>query len=147
MELACLYAYVVTSNVQHAKLPYSSHHIVVVIGYVETLVEVDERDGQATLTVSISFPEPDPYLGFEIMFRLDATMTNITAGISVMLLNFFNHFHNYFDTLLYVQDQDLLQLAALILLHLGYMTIRRLPLETSCHVILRITDARKPSVW
>ena len=117
------------------------------VGYVETLVEVDESDGQATLNVSISFPAPDPLLWFEIMFRLDATMTNITAGMLVMLLNFFNHFHNYFDMLLYVQDQDQLHLAGLILLHLGYMTIRRLLLEVSCHVILRITDARKPSVW
>ena len=117
------------------------------MGFVETLVEVDESDGQATLNVSISFPAPDPLLRFEVMFRLDATMTNITAGMSVMLLNFFNHFHNYFDMLLYVQDQDQLHLAGLILLHLGYMTIRRLLLEASCHVILRITDARKPSVW
>ena len=60
---------------------YSSHLIVAVIGYVETLVEVDESDGQATLNVSISFPVPDPFLGFQIMFRLDATMMNITAGM------------------------------------------------------------------
>ena len=120
---------------------------VIVVGYVETLVEVDESDGPATLNVSISFPAPDPLLGFEVMFRLDATMMNITAGVWVMLLNFFNHFHNYFDMLLYVQVQDQLQLAGLILLHLGYMTIRRLLLEVSCHVIFMILDARKPSVW
>ena len=72
---------------------YSSHLIVVVIGYVEALVEVDESDGRATLNVSISFPEPDPRLVFEIMFRLDAAMMNITAGMWVMLLNFLNHFH------------------------------------------------------
>ena len=60
--------------------------------------------------------------------------------------DFFNHFHSYCDPLLYVQDQDLLQLAGLILFHQGYMTIRRLLLEVSCHVILKITDARKPSV-
>ena len=59
---------------------YSSHLIVVVIGYVVTLVEVDESDVLATLNVSISMPAPDPFLGFEIMFRLDATMMNITAG-------------------------------------------------------------------
>ena len=124
----------------------SSHPIVVVIGFVETQLEVDEGDGQATLNVSISFPAPDPLLGFEIMFRLDATMMNITAGMWVML-NFFNDFHTYCDTLLYVQDQDLLQLAVLIVLYLGYMTIRRLLLEASCHVILRVTDVCKPSVW
>ena len=51
------------------------------IGYVETLVEVDESDGQATLSVNITFPAPDPLLPFQIMFRLDATMMNITAGM------------------------------------------------------------------
>jgi len=59
----------------------SSHLTVVIIGFVETLVEVDESDGQATLNVTISFPEPDPVLPFEIMFRLDVTMMNITAGM------------------------------------------------------------------
>ena len=118
------------------------------IGYVETLVEVDESDGQATLNVNISFPAPDPLLGFLIMFRLDATMMNITAGMSVMLLNFYQSLPYYCDTRLHVQDQDQLHLAGLILgLHLGYMTIRRLLLEVSFHVILRITDAHKPSVW
>ena len=48
---------------------------------METLVEVDECDGQATLNVTISFPEPDPLLAFEIMFRLNATMMSITAGM------------------------------------------------------------------
>ena len=51
------------------------------IGFVETLVEVDEGNVLATLNVSISFPEPDPLLGFEIMFRLDVTMMSITAGM------------------------------------------------------------------
>ena len=51
------------------------------IGFVETLVEVDESDGQATLNVSISFPEPDPLLPFLIMFRLNANMMSITAGM------------------------------------------------------------------
>ena len=67
---------------------YSSHLIEIVIGYVETLVEVDESDGPATLNVSISVPAPDSILRFQIMFRLDATMMNITAGMWVMLLNF-----------------------------------------------------------
>ena len=60
---------------------YSSHLLWVVIGYVETLVEVDESDGRATLSVTISFPEPDPVLPFQIMFRLNATMMSITAGM------------------------------------------------------------------
>ena len=118
------------------------------VGFVETLVEVDESDGQATLNVSISFPDPDSFFWFEIMFRLDATMMNITAGmLTGNAPQFFQSLPYYCDTLLYVQDQDLLHLAGLILLYLGYMTIRRLLLEASCHVILRITDARKPSVW
>ena len=62
------------------------------IGYVETLVEVDESDGQATLTVNISVPAPDSILRFWIMFRLDATMMNITAGMG-NAPQFFNHFH------------------------------------------------------
>jgi len=60
---------------------YYSNLTGVVIGYVETLVEVDESDGPATLSVNISSPAPDPVLPFEIMFRLDATMMNITAGM------------------------------------------------------------------
>jgi len=59
----------------------SSHLTVVIVGFVETLVEVNESDGQATLNVTISFPEPDPLLPFQIMFRLDATMMSITAGM------------------------------------------------------------------
>ena len=60
---------------------YYSNLAVVVIGFVETLVEVDESDGQATLSVNITFPEPNPLLQFQIMFRLDATMMSITAGM------------------------------------------------------------------
>ena len=60
---------------------YYSNLTVVVIGFVETLVEVDESDGQATLNVNITFPAPDPLLPFLIMFRLDATMMSITAGM------------------------------------------------------------------
>jgi len=52
-----------------------------VIGYVETLVEVDESYGQATLNVSISDPPFVVGLQFQIMFRLNANMMNITAGM------------------------------------------------------------------
>jgi len=52
-----------------------------VVGFVETLVEVNESDGQATLNVSITHPAPDPLLPFRIMFRLDATMMSSTAGM------------------------------------------------------------------
>ena len=51
------------------------------IGFVETLVEVDESDGQATLNVSISFPEPDPLLPFGITFRLFANTKDGSAGM------------------------------------------------------------------
>ena len=50
---------------------YSSHLIVVVVGFVDTLVEVNETDGQATLNVSISSPQPVPGVpGLQIMFSL-----------------------------------------------------------------------------
>ena len=83
------------------------------IGYVETLVEVDESDGQATLYVSISDPPFIVGLQFQIMFRLNATMMNITAGMG-NAYNFLNDFHNYCALLFYVQVQDQLQLANLI---------------------------------
>ena len=57
---------------------YSSHLIVVVVGFVDTLVEVNETDGQATLNVSISHPVPMPGLrGLGIMFTL---LVNSMAG-------------------------------------------------------------------
>ena len=93
---------------------YYSNLAVVVIGFVETLVEVDESDGQATLNVNITFPAPDPLLPFQIMFRLNANMMNITAGMG-NAYNFLNDFHNYCALLFYVQVHDQLQLADLIL--------------------------------
>ena len=51
------------------------------LGFVETLVEVNESDGQATLNVSISHPTPDPLLPFQTMLRLDATIMSSTAGM------------------------------------------------------------------
>ena len=59
---------------------YSSHLIVVVVGFVDTLVEVNETDGQATLNVSISSPAPDPTLAFEIMFSLSVDSMDGSAG-------------------------------------------------------------------
>ena len=59
---------------------YSSHLTVVVVGFVETLIEVNETDGQATLNVSISSPAPDPSLEFEIMFSLRVDSIDGSAG-------------------------------------------------------------------
>ena len=59
---------------------YSSHLIVVVVGFVETLIEVNETDGQATLNVSISSPAPDASLAFEIMFSLSVDSVDGSAG-------------------------------------------------------------------
>ena len=60
---------------------YSSHLAVVVVGFVDTLVEVNETDGQATLNVSISSPLPTPgVLGFEIMFTLRVNSIDGSAG-------------------------------------------------------------------
>ena len=50
------------------------------VGFVETLVEVNETDGQATLNVSISSPAPDPNLEFEIMFSLRVDSIDGSAG-------------------------------------------------------------------
>ena len=64
---------------------YSSHLIVVVVGFVDTLIEVNETDGQATLNVSISSPQPDPNLAFEFMFSLNVESTDGTAGMDDIL--------------------------------------------------------------
>ena len=63
---------------------YSSHFIVVVVGFVDTLVEVNETDGQATLNVSISFPAPDPLLGLQIIFALRVDSVDGSAGRDVI---------------------------------------------------------------
>ena len=60
---------------------YSSHLIVVVVGFVDTLVEVNETDGQATLNVSISHPLPMPgEPGLGIMFSLRVDSIDDSAG-------------------------------------------------------------------
>ena len=60
---------------------YDSFHFIVLIGFVETMVEIDESDGRATLNVSISLPQPHPLLRFEIMFRLFANTKDGSAGM------------------------------------------------------------------
>ena len=57
---------------------YSSHLIVVVVGFVDTLIEVNECDGQATLSVSITCPLP--MSGFQIMFSLLVDSVDGSAG-------------------------------------------------------------------
>ena len=60
---------------------YSSHLIVIVVGFVDTLVEVTETDGQATLNVSISSPQPMPGVpGLQIMFSLLMNSLDGSAG-------------------------------------------------------------------
>ena len=60
---------------------FSSPYIVVVVGFVDTLVEVNETDGQATLNVSISSPLPDPFLPpLQIMFSLRVDSMDGSAG-------------------------------------------------------------------
>ena len=56
----------------------SSHLVVVVVGFVETLVEVNETDGQATLNVSVTMPQPMP--GFQLMFELLVNSVDDSAG-------------------------------------------------------------------
>ena len=64
---------------QYSFLPF--HFVVVVVGYVDTLVEVNEADGQATLNISISSPQPDPVFSLELMFSLNLASTQSTAGM------------------------------------------------------------------
>ena len=59
----------------------SSHFAVVVVGFVNTLIEVNETDGQATLNVSISSPQPDHVLSSEFMFSLNVASVGGTAGM------------------------------------------------------------------
>ena len=64
---------------------FSSHLIVVVVGFVDTLVEVNETDGQATLNVSISFPQLMPGIpGLQIMFSLRVDSLDGSAGRDVI---------------------------------------------------------------
>ena len=50
------------------------------VGFVDTLVEVNETDGGATLNVSIS-SQPDPTLSLELMFSLNVASMGGTAGM------------------------------------------------------------------
>ena len=62
--------------------PYSFLLTVVVVGFVDTLVEVNESDGQATLNVSITSPLPVPWFwGFDIMFNLSVASMEGSAGM------------------------------------------------------------------
>ena len=59
----------------------SSPYIVVVVGFVDTLIEVNETDGQATLNVSIISPLPMPGVrGLGIMFALHVNSMDGSAG-------------------------------------------------------------------
>ena len=57
---------------------YSSHFVVVVVGFVDTLVEVNETDGQATLNVSITHPLL--MSGLQLMFVLRVDSVDDSAG-------------------------------------------------------------------
>ena len=54
---------------------------VVEVGFVDTLVEVNETDGQATLNVSITHPQPDTHLRFQITFILSVASTEGSASM------------------------------------------------------------------
>ena len=75
LSSSCIYSYCICSSVF-----YSSNLLVVVVGFVDTLVEVNETDGQATLNVSISSPQPEPTLRFEI-FSLNVASMEGSAGM------------------------------------------------------------------
>ena len=55
------------------------------VGFVDTLVEVNETDGQATLNVSINFPQLMPGIpGIHIMFSLLVNSLDGSAGRDVI---------------------------------------------------------------
>ena len=56
------------------------YRIVVVVGFVDTLVEVNETGGHATLNVSISHPLPVPGFPLQIMFSLCVNSIDDSAG-------------------------------------------------------------------
>ena len=63
------------------RLSVFSHFIVVVVGFVDTVVEVNEADGQAILNASII--SPLPMLGraeLQIMFALRVDSMDGSAG-------------------------------------------------------------------
>ena len=77
---------------------YSSHLTVVVVGFVDTMVEVNETDGQATLNVSIISPQPMRGVpGLHIMFslRVDSTDGSASKDSVSPCCNFMNLFHFY----------------------------------------------------
>ena len=72
---------------------YSSHLVVVVVGFVNTLVEVNETDGQGTLDVSITHPQPTPGIaGLGIMFALLVNSVGGSAGRDDILMQCCNFF-------------------------------------------------------
>ena len=67
---------------------------------VDTLVEVKETAGQATLNVSISSPQPNPYLQFGIMFSLNVASKEGSASMDD--ISQFFKFKFFFIVLLYI---------------------------------------------
>ena len=51
------------------------------VGFVDPLVEVNETNGQAVLNITISSPQPNPDLRFELMFSLNLASMGGTAGM------------------------------------------------------------------
>lgn len=93
--------------------------IVIVVGFVDTLVEVDESFGQATLYVNISFPPPDQTLQIGITFTLVVNTMDGSAGMGDGSLHVFSMI--IVCVLFRVQDHDLPVLPSL----LGFMIINR----------------------
>ena len=61
----------------------------IMVGFVDTMVEVDESFGQATLYVNISFPPPDPLLQIMTMFTLVVNTMDGSAGMGYGPLHVF----------------------------------------------------------
>ena len=82
---------------------YFSHFIVVVVGFVDTLVEFNETDAQATLNVSIISPLPMPGIAeLQIMFSLRVDSMDGSAGRERTFFNVMN-MHDVFHYVLHYQ--------------------------------------------
>ena len=124
--------------VLHVQLPYNqvdSIHLIVLgtIGFVETLIEVNESIGEATLNVNMRL---NSSIQFEIIFSLFANTMIDSSGMG----NATQYFH--LSAVILVLYLSMLQLVSTIV-YLGLTIISGL---RTCHFTLMILSVHKASV-